>query len=203
VKTILKSTSRGFFVVLEGLDGAGKTSIAYRLIEDLRSMGYRAEYTYEPYDTDFVRALKEKYNSYRDAYLDALTYAADRLIHYRSVIEPVLESGGIVICDRYYYSSVAYQSAQGADPEWVLIVNRYAPDPDIAIYLDVEPETGLRRRRGLYTRFPEYEKLDFLMNVRKYYLWMVERGLLKLVDANRGFEEVYNDVYRLVMDLFR
>lgn len=193
----------GFFIVLEGLDGAGKTSIAYRLIDEFRSMGYEAIYTYEPYDSEYVKALKSKYGSFRDAYLDALTYAADRLIHYRGVIKPVLEKGGIVVCDRYYYSSVAYQSAQGAEPEWVLTINKYAPDPDVAIYLDVEPEIGLRRRRGLGTRFPEYEKLDFLIKVREYYLWMVERGLLRFVDANRVFEDVYRDVYGYVMGVFR
>ncbi len=193
--------NRGLFIVLEGLDGAGKTSIAHHLIRDLEKVGFKAVYTYEPYDSEFVKALKTRYNEFRDAYLDALTYAADRLVHYRSVIKPALEKGLIVVCDRYYYSSVAYQAAQGADPEWVLTVNKYAPEPDIALYLDVDPETGLKRRKGLDTRFPEYEKLDFLEKVRRYYLWLVEKGLLELIDATRSFSEVYQNVYERISNL--
>ncbi len=181
------------------MDGAGKTTIARRLVEELEGRGFRAVYTYEPTDSSFVRALKE-YDDYRDPVLDALTYAADRLVHYRRDIKPVLDTGGVVVSDRYYYSSVAYQAAGGIEPEWVLDVNRFAPEPDIAIYLDVDPETGLRRRSGLHTRFPEYERVDYLLKVRNYYLWMVEKGLLVRVDALRGLDEVYGDVRRIVFD---
>ncbi len=192
------SADRGFFIVLEGIDGAGKTTIARRLVEYFKEKGFTAIYTYEPYDTLYVRALKQEYAAFRDAYLDGLTYAADRLVHYRSVIRPVLDKGGVVVCDRYYYSSVAYQAAQGAPPEWVLEINRYAPNPDLAIYLDVDPETGLSRRRGLGTRFPEYEEVGFLERVRSVYLWMVEKGLLSMVDARRSLEEVYRDILAII-----
>ena len=189
--------NRGLFIVLEGLDGAGKTSVARRLVDDLSRLGFEAVYTYEPYDTLYVKALKN-YGEYRDAALDALTYAADRLVHYRMVIGPMLSRGGFVVSDRYYYSSVAYQAAGGVDPEWVLDINRYAPNPDIAIYLDIDPETGLKRRSGLSTRFPEYEKLEYLERVRWFYKWLVERGFLLLVDASRSFEDVYRDVWGIV-----
>jgi len=99
----------------------------------------------------------------------------------------------------YYYSSAAYQAAQGAPLEWVLEINRFVPKPDLAIYLDVDPETGISRRMGKETRFPEYEKLDFLVKVRENYLLMVRKGLLKMIDANRSFEEVYLDVEKLVL----
>lgn len=194
------NNNRGFFIVLEGIDGAGKTSIAHRLSSFLVEKGFDVHYTYEPYDTLYVKALKSDYNMYRDAYLDALTYAADRLVHVRSDILPYLNKGYVVICDRYYYSSAAYQSAQGAPIEWVLEINRYAPKPDLAIYLDVNPEIGIKRREGLNTRFPEYEKLDFLYRVREKYLWLVEKGYMVLVDANKEFNEVYRDVERIVLD---
>ncbi len=194
------SISRGFFLVLEGLDGAGKTSIANRLRSSLEKKGVNTHYTYEPFNTLYVDALKEHYNEYRDAYLDALTYAADRLVHARIDIIPYLEKGYMVICDRYYYSSAAYQAAQGAPIEWVLEVNRYAPKPDLVIYLDVDPEIGLSRRQGLSSRLPEYEKVDFLKRVRENYLWLVKRGYMIMVDANRDFEEVYGDVERIVLD---
>lgn len=192
---------RGLFIVLEGIDGAGKTSVANKLVEDLESAGYRVVYTYEPYDTLYIEILKKQYNEYRDAFLDALTYAADRLIHLKKVILPHLREGAIVICDRYFYSSVAYQTAQGASLDWVLEVNSFALKPDLAIYLDVEPDVGIKRRSGLSSRFPEYEELEFLKRVRNNYLELVKKGLLRLIDANRSFDEVYSDVKRIVFDL--
>ncbi len=194
---------RGLFIVLEGIDGAGKTSIAKKLLNDLEANGYNVVYTYEPYDTYYVEALKKHYNDYRDAYLDALTYAADRLIHVKTVIEPYLMKKYIVICDRYYYSSVAYQAAQGVPYEWVLEINRFALKPDIAIYLDVSPEIGLRRRSGLLSRFPEYEALDFLERVRAIYHRLVEDGYLIEINANRSFEEVYSNVYSTIVKLIK
>ncbi len=194
----MSRSRRGFFIVLEGIDGAGKTSIARRLVEELGAAGHEAVYTYEPFDSLFVKALKERYSGIRDPVLDALVYAADRIAHVKESIEPVLRRGGVVVCDRYYYSSVAYQGAVGADPAWVRVVNRYALEPDLAIYIDVRPETGVERRRGLSTRFPEYEALELLHRVRRLYLDMVARGELVAVDGERGFEEVYMDVKKLI-----
>ncbi|ADI31313.1 dTMP kinase [Staphylothermus hellenicus] len=194
------SESNGFFLVLEGIDGAGKTSIAFKLMDFLVEKGFSVHYTYEPYDTLYVEALKKKYDEYRDAYLDALTYAADRLVHIRTDILPYLRRGYVVICDRYYYSSAAYQSAQGAPIEWVLEINKYALKPDLTIYLDVDPHIGVKRREGLNTRFPEYEKLDFLYKVRENYLWLVKKGYMVLVDANREFDKVYRDVEKIVFE---
>ncbi len=190
--------SNGLFIVLEGIDGAGKTTIANMLIEYLRSRGYKTIYTYEPHDSLYVEILKTKYNELRDAYLDALTYAADRLIHLKTIIKPYLEKNYIVICDRYFYSSVAYQSAQGAPLDWVLEINRFALRPDIAIYLDVDPEIGLKRRSRLRSKFPEYEVLDFLVKVRKAYIELVKRGLLILVDAHHDVDTVFKDVVKII-----
>ncbi|MET1160580.1 MAG: dTMP kinase [Thermoprotei archaeon] len=198
-----ESINNGFFLVLEGIDGSGKTSIANKLVEELTGMGYKVVYTYEPWDSYYIKILKEHYSFVRDAALDALTYAADRLIHIRLFIKPYLERGFLVICDRYYYSSVAYQSAQGADLEWVLEINKYVLNPDLAIYLDVDPLTGLRRRQRLRSRFPEYEELDLLYRVREIYLELVRRGYMILVDARRDFDSVYKDVKNLVLAYLR
>lgn len=190
--------NKGLFIVLEGIDGSGKTSIAYKLVDDLKNMGFKTNYTYEPYTSLYIDVLKKNYNEYRDAYLDALTYAADRVIHLKTVIIPGLERGEVIICDRYFYSSVAYQSAQGAPYEWVLNINKYMLKPDLAVYLDVDPDTGLKRKKGLISKFPEYEEISFLNRVREFYLKMVSDGYLKLIDANRDFEIVYSDVFKLV-----
>jgi len=195
--------SRGKLVVLEGIDGAGKTSIAYKLLEDIEKSKYQALYTYEPYNTRYVEILKNEYSSFRSAFLDALTYAADRLLHIEMVIEPAIREGKIVLCDRYYYSSAAYQGAMGAPIDWILEINRFAMRPDIAIYLDIDPGLGLKRRKGLSSRFPEYEQLEILEKVRQNYLYLVDKGLLIMVDASRSFNEVYRDVKELVAEKLR
>lgn len=191
---------RGLFVVLEGIDGSGKTTIAKMLVERLRVMGYNAEYTFEPTDSEIVELIRGVYRAYRDAYIDALAFALDRLIHLKRRVIPLLEEGYVVVSDRYMYSSIAYQTASGAPLEWVMEVNKWALKPDLAIYLDVDPLTGLRRRQSMKSRFPEFEKLEFIERVRRVYLELVSRGLLVKVDASRLVEEVYKDVERLVVE---
>ncbi|ADV64999.1 dTMP kinase [Desulfurococcus mucosus] len=189
---------KGYFIVLEGLDGAGKTTVAHRLVEELESRGFPAIYTYEPTDSEIVKAVKSIYSDLRDAYIDALAFALDRLIHVKSLVKPFIEKGVTVVSDRYFYSSVAYQSASGAPFDWILEVNKYALKPDVAIYLDVDPEEGLSRKTTSTSRFPEYEKKEFLHRVREAYVRMVEIGLLTRVDASRPLGEVYAEVWSIV-----
>jgi len=189
---------KGFFIVLEGLDGAGKTTMALMLRDELSRAGIPVLYTYEPTDSEVVKAVKSTYNDLRDAYIDALAFALDRLIHLKMKVKPFLEKGGVVISDRYYYSSVAYQSASGAPFEWVMEVNRFALKPDVAIYLDVDPTAGLSRKTAVSSRFPEFEQRDFLERVRRAYLRMVEMGLLVYIDSSRPLETVYSDVKKAI-----
>lgn len=191
-------TNKGLFIVLEGIDGAGKTTIAKMLIKYLEDKGYKTLYTYEPTDSYYIEVLKTKYNEIRDAYIDALTYAVDRLIHVKNVIKPYLDKNYIVVCDRYFYSSIAYQTVQGAPFEWILEINRFALKPDIALYLDVDPYIGLKRKAGYKSRFPEYESIDFLMKVRNIYLKMVEKKMLIPINASRRLDIVFNDVVNII-----
>jgi len=198
---------KGVLIVIEGIDGAGKTTIAKWLVELLNRRGYEAIYTYEPTDSLLVQALKS-YSEYRSAELDALVYAADRLVHLRSKVLPALDSGKVVVMDRYYFSSIAYQGAQGAPIEWVIELNKYALKPDLAIYIDIDPEIGLKRLSGEKgsRRFPEYENLDLLRRVREIYLELVRKGHLVLVDGSRDLDSVKRDVLNVIklsLPLFR
>jgi dTMP kinase len=190
----------GLFVVLEGIDGSGKTTISKMLVDRLNGLGFKAEYTFEPTDSEIVEVVRGKYSEYRDAYVDALTFALDRLLHLKRKVIPLLRAGFIVVSDRYMYSSVAYQAASGAPIEWVLLVNKYALKPDVTIYLDVDPETGLRRKQFKTTRFPEFEVIDFARRVREVYLELVKRGLMISINAARPIEEVYRDVEAVVLN---
>ena len=183
---------RGFLIVIEGIDGAGKTTHARKLVRWLRKKGIRARYTFEPTRGAIGRIL-EKMASKRkvDVRVEALLFAADRIDHLNKIIKPLLEKGFIIISDRYVHSSIAYQSITVGDQGWVEELNKFAEKPDLVILLDVDPETGLKRIKRKRARF---ERIEILKKVREKYLELAEREGFKVINANRGVEEVFEDV---------
>jgi dTMP kinase len=130
--------------------------------------------------------------------VEALLFAADRYQHLRAEILPSLQSGKIVVCDRYLHSSLAYQAAQGVDEGWIRMINDFAMKPDIAFYLDVPPSVGLARIRRNKTVL---EKMELQEKVREKYLEIVRTGELFLIDSNRPIEEVKSDLLKLVVEM--
>lgn len=188
---------KGLLIVLEGLDGAGKTTVAIEIVDMLSRRGYKALYTYEPFDSPFAQALsKVKSELSLSPLIDALAMACDRAYHVETIVMPHLEKGYVVVMDRYFYSTIAYQGAMGIDLEWLRILNSVFIKPDLAIYLDVEPDEGLRRSRARKWVF--YEKPEILRRAREIYLEMVRRGELILVDAMKPKEEVVEIVWKYV-----
>ena len=183
---------RGFLIVIEGIDGAGKTTHARKLVRWLRKNGIRTRYTFEPTRGAIGRIL-EKMASKRkvDVRVEALLFAADRIDHLNKIIKPLLEKGFIIISDRYVHSSIAYQSITVGDQGWVEELNKFAEKPDLVILLDVDPETGLKRIKRKRARF---ERIEILKKVREKYLELAEREGFKVINANRGVEEVFEDV---------
>lgn len=182
-----------YFIVLEGLDGSGKTSVSMRLVELLEVHGFKALYTYEPYSEDFVKLIND-YGRRLGGVMEAFLMAADRYNHVVSVIEPALREGRVVVSDRYYYSSVAYQGAKGVKTDWIETLNMFAPEPSLTIYLDVEPEIGLARKKTSTTKIKYLEEDTlFLQKVRTIYKEMSAKGLMIEVDASRSLEEVIRE----------
>lgn len=143
---------RGFFIVLEGIDGSGKTTQARLLAEALRHEGYEVVLTREPSDGPLGRWLRRYLaGSPRrlSPELELAWFMADRREHVENLIRPALEHGKIVISDRYYCSSMAYQGALGLDPEEILAVHRdLVIEPDVVILLTLPLGEALARRRG-------------------------------------------------------
>jgi dTMP kinase len=149
----------GRFIVLEGIDGSGTTTHVARLADRLRAMHVPVRATREPSDGP-VGTLVRQILSGRvivpggraPAWAAmALLFAADRMDHVESEIEPFLAGGGVVLSDRYVASSLAYQSVcSGAEAavaiEWIRSLNRYARRPDAMFVLDVPPEIAAERR---------------------------------------------------------
>ncbi len=139
-------------LVLEGLDGAGTTTQARRLADALAGHGHRAHVTREPSDGPIGRLLRELLtggHAIPDQAIDQATFgllfAADRLDHVQREVEPALAAGTVVISDRWYHSSLAYQGT-GAERAWIRTLNQRARRPDLTIFLRVAPEVAAARR---------------------------------------------------------
>jgi dTMP kinase len=143
---------RGFFIVLEGVDGSGKTTQARLLAEALRGRGHEVLLTQEPSGGPTGKQIRD-YLSGPSRHLEPeeelALFLADRREHVDTVIKPALEQGLIVISDRYYFSSAAYQGALGLDPEQILAAHQeFAPEPDLVIFLTLSLAEAAARRRG-------------------------------------------------------
>lgn len=193
--------AKGRFIVIEGLDGAGKTTLSKLLVRDLRSRGLSALWTTEPSNSVVGRVLRTKVlrGQKTPAELEALLFAADRFLHLQNEVDPALRKGRMVVSDRYVYASLAYQGAQGLSEKWLRKINRFARKPNIAIYLDVRPEIGLRRIRRTKSVL---ETVRLQRRVRKAYLKLVRKGELTLIDSNRPVKIVRAEILATVMQAF-
>ncbi len=139
-------------IVLEGLDGAGTTTQAKRLVDHLVATGQRAHLTREPSDGPIGKLLREMLvgkHAITDAALGqdtfGLLFAADRMDHLQREVEPQLAAGATVVSDRWYHSSLAYQGT-GADRDWITQLNSRARRPDVTVFLKVRPDVAAARR---------------------------------------------------------
>ncbi len=190
---------RGVFICIEGLDASGKSTQARWLVRSLCRRGFDAIYTTEPSKGEvgsFIRRYVLQRNRRVPAVVEALLFAVDRVDHVESRIEPALESGKIVVSDRYVYSSLAYQGAAGLDVGWIEQINRMALPPDLVIYIDVQPEVVIKRMRR---RRSVMETLENQRRVREVYMQMVRKGRLALVDGNRPASEVAQNILAVVL----
>ncbi|RPE41911.1 thymidylate kinase [Streptomyces sp. Ag109_O5-1] len=191
--------TNGFFIALEGGDGAGKSTQAEALAEWIRAKGHEVVLTREPGATPVGKRLRSILLDVSSAGLshraEALLYAADRAEHVDTVVRPALERGAVVISDRYIDSSVAYQGAgRDLSPTEVARINRWATDglvPHLTVLLDVVPEIARER----FTEAPdrlESEPAEFHARVRAGFLTLAaaDPGRYLVVDAGQESEAV-------------
>jgi dTMP kinase len=191
---------KGMLVCVEGIDASGKTTQARLLVRELRKRGFEAEYTTEPSGGkigEFIRTHILQRDKRVPSVMEALLFAVDRVDHAERKIKPALRRGKIVVCDRYVYSSLAYQGAAGLDLKWIEEINRLAVPPDLAIYIDVPPEVVVKR---IKRKKSVMERLRIQEKVREVYMKFVKEGRLKLIDGNRPVEEVAKDILALVLN---
>ena len=190
---------KGFFICVEGLDGCGKTTQTKLLVRKLGKTGWDAVYTAEPSRGKIGQFIK-KYCLQGEKrtfpIVEALLFAADRFEHVEREVIPALNEGKIVVSDRYVYSSLAYQGATGLDLKWIEMINEHAIRPDLAIFVDVEPEAVIKR---LKPKKSVMENLETQRKVREVYVKFVEKGKLVRIDGNKSTKEVADDILKVVL----
>lgn len=183
------------FIVFEGIDGSGKSSTMDRL-------DYPDTFiTVEPTDSEIGSLAKRIAHEKSSPYLDMFLYLADRVEHGERIKEK-LEEGKLVLCDRYWGSTAAYQAAndeislsfaEEVQLPWII-------EPDITVLFDIDPDTALKRISGREHK-SKYEILEFLKRVRENYLKLAGKHNWKVIDAGKGQEEVFSEVKGLINKL--
>ncbi|HHV64745.1 MAG TPA: dTMP kinase [Peptococcaceae bacterium] len=165
--------SQGKLIVLEGIDGSGISTQTVRLKNFLETKyGLKVVLTKEPSDGPIGTIIRQILSGRVvgvSASSLALLFAADRLDHNNNKIKPALRQGDYVICDRYIWSSFAYQGMQN-DISWIKEINKYAYKPDLTIFIKVRPETSLKRILGSRFQTEIFEKVEILEQVLANYI---------------------------------
>jgi len=199
--------TRGVLIALEGVDGSGKSTQAELLAESLKKDGHPVMLTREPTQGPAGERLR-RYLLGPSRHLSATEelelFMADRREHVALVIKPALAEGKVVITDRYYYSSAAYQGTLGLNPEEILAANEaFAPAPDLVFILELPVPEAWRRltQKGIKARQVS-ESFPYLEQVAAIYAGF--RGpRLRRIDASRPPLEVQAQIWAEVRNLLK
>ncbi len=203
---------RGAFIVLEGIDGAGKTTHLARLEKRLAAAGRRVYTTAEPTQGavgGLIRDTLSGYTSRPPAELAAL-FLADRIHHNENAINGIkkmLDAGYDVLCDRYYYSSLAYQGV-GTDLKWLMDCNLGCPSimkPDICIFLDLPASVSAHRIASTRATTEIFEKEDMIRRIKHRFAdvfrLLNSEENIKIVNTDRPADSVGEEIYGLVSEI--
>ncbi|MGG7143849.1 dTMP kinase [Clostridium nigeriense] len=208
--------NRGKFIAFEGGDGSGKSTILEMIYEYLVNSGIKCIKTREPggikISEDIRSIILDTKNTEMDRKTEALLYAAARRQHLVEKVIPELNKGTIVLCDRFVYSSLAYQGyARGIDIEEISQINKFAVGeymPDLNVLFDVSPEVGLARinkNKDREVNRLDLEKIDFHKKVMEGYYKLVEENNDKfaVINAEKSIDEVFGEVKEIIINFIK
>jgi len=191
---------KGKLIVIEGIDGTGKSTQVSMLAQALRQDGYQVTESFEPTNGPWGTQLRESATTGRlniDQELEL--FIKDRKQHVEELILPAMERGEIVILDRYYFSTMAYQGARGVDPLSIRQQNEtFAPTPDMLIILDLSVDTALDRIGIRDGEANEFEKTESLQFCRDLFLSLEGEPHAHVIDAHAEVNEVHKRIMQAV-----
>jgi dTMP kinase len=196
--------SQGLFIVIEGIDGTGKSTQSKRLAEWFRSRGREVVLSREPTDGPWGKKLRESATTGRLSAEEELEFFLnDRREHVEMSIKPALAEGKVVILDRYYFSTMAYQGARGFDPAEIRRRNEaFAPQPDLLLILDLTVESAHGRIGARGDTANEFEQRDTLTRCREIFLSLRDEPFASVIDAEPSLNEVTADILSVVTAKF-
>ena len=207
---------KGFFITIEGVEGAGKTTVLEKVLKRLTELNYDVLLTREPGGIKISEKIRDiildNEHVEMEKRTEALLYAAARRQHLVQKIIPALEAGKIVLCDRFIDSSLAYQGfAREIGIDNVLKINEFAIEgfmPSLTLYFDIEPEKGLNRIKQNKEREQnrlDLETLEFHRKVYEGYQLLLEKfpERIKKVDADQAVSQVTEETLRLIISHVR
>ena len=187
---------------LEGIDGCGKSTQSQFLIEEFEKNDEKTILLKEPTNGKYGKKLWEMLRGKREATTEEILelFVMDRKEHVNEKISPALNEGKIVLMDRYYYSTMAYQAAAGIDVNRIRKDNEFAPKPDIVLIFDLPADLAMKRVRG-HSVADVFEKEEHLEKVRKAYLDLKNDPLVRIVDSTRTPEVIFEEVWKLISEV--
>ncbi|MCI5190490.1 MAG: dTMP kinase, partial [Candidatus Electrothrix sp. AS4_5] len=192
----------GMLVAFEGIDGTGKSTQLQTLANFLNEQGLPVITTYEPTDSKYGRQIRALYRDRNSCTPEEELnlFLEDRRLHVHELIRPELAAGKIILTDRYYYSTAAYQGAAGIDPTEIFARNSFAPQPNLVLLLTMDPEISLARiREGRGEELNDFEQIDQLYKVAHYFATFHDPCIAR-INAAQAPEQVQEDIRRTVQD---
>ena len=187
---------------LEGIDGCGKSTQSQFLMDKFENDNEKTILLKEPTNGKYGQKLWDMLSGKIEATTDEILelFVLDRRDHVNEKIKPALDDGKIVLMDRYYYSTMAYQAAAGIDVNRIRKDNEFAPKPDIVLIFDLPADLAMNRVRG-HSVADVFEKEEHLEKVRKAYQDLEDDPLVRIVDATRTPEAIFEEVWKLVSEV--
>jgi dTMP kinase len=192
------------FITFEGIDGSGKSTVSKLVAEKLRCDGHDVIWTFEPTDSTVGKFVQECIRTKSDPYITSFTFIADRILHCKQ-IQQWLDSGKIILCDRYAESTYAYQAAQfegilNNPLKWLQeLSNGRILIPDRTYLFVIDPKTSLARIQSRAELVP-FERLTFLEKVHKNYQTVSKGKRFMHLDATRPIDNLvqlcYDDILK-------
>lgn len=194
----------GLLIVFEGTDGTGKSTQLQLLYDTLKEKNYPVLATREPTEGRYGQKIRQLYiDRKKYSHEEELElFLADRREHVDELLNPALNQGKIVLCDRYFLSTAAYQGAIGFDPETVLARNSFAPEPDLALLFQIPVDKGITRIiSGRGDTLNDFEQAESLQKVAEIFA-AIDRPYIRRIDAEGSIESIHQTVMSHVAALF-